>query len=135
MSGVENYTLGKYCLLMFKYLPYISAILIMIHILFGFLGYTLCIPELMIITLASIMIGCWAHYLRFCFLHKLFITYSMSALWIIYLHRFIGLGSLLEFIRIGYIYFGMILFSILAIKTRSKYGQEIINSIIEKNSR
>ena len=128
-----NHTLGRYCLLTFKYLPYVSALLIMLHVVLGLIGYSVCISELLIITIATVMILLWAQFLKFCLLHKLFIIYSLSAIWVIYFHRFFGLGTLLEILRIGYLYFGTILFTSLCIKFRMEHGQEIIDSITKKD--
>jgi len=129
-----NHILGRYCMLSFKYLPYISAFLIMLHVILGLMGFCVCVSELLIITIATIVILLWAQFLKFCFLHKLFIIYSLSAIWIIYFHRFLGLGNMLEFIRIGYLYFGTLLFTTLIIKFKVDYGKEITDSITKKNS-
>lgn len=124
----------KLCILSLKYVPIICVLLMMLHIIFSLFGFNLCISELSILTLCSIMVLIWANCFKFCLLHKLYIIYVLAGLWLIYVHRFIGLGDLLEFSRISMLYFGFILLIITSIKLRITYVERI-KKLIDENSK
>lgn len=123
----------KLCVLMLKYIPIISAFLMILHIIVLLFGFTLCISELIILTLVSLMILVWSHSLKFCTIHKFFIVYTLIILWFIYLHRFIGLGEYLEILRIGMLYLGVILFIGLIIHYRIEYDKTFKKLFEEDN--
>lgn len=123
----------KLCILSLKYVPIICVLLMLLHIIFSLLGFNLCISEMSILTLCSIMVLVWTHCFKFCLLHKLYTIYVLIGLWLMSIHRFIGLGYLLGFFRISMLYLGFILLIVTSIKLRITYV-EGIKRLIDENS-
>lgn len=106
-----------------------------VHIIFSLLGFNLCISEMSILTLCSIMVLVWTNCFKFCLLHKLYTIYVLIGLWLIFINRFIGLGDLLEFFRISMLYLGFILLIFTSIKLRITYVERIEKPIDENSKR
>ena len=124
----------KLCILSLKYVPIICVVLMLLHIIFSLLGFNLCISEMSILTLCSIMVLVWTHCFKFCLIHKLYTIYVLVGLWLMSIHRFIGLGCLLGFFRISMLYLGFILLIVTSIKLRITYV-EGIKRLIDENSK
>ena len=124
----------KLCILLLKYVPIVCVVLMLLHIIFSLLGFNLCISEMSILTLGSIMVLVWTHCFKFCLLHKLYTIYVLIGLWLMSIHRFIGLGDLLEFFRISMLYLGFILLIVTSIKLRITYV-EGIKGLVDENSK
>jgi hypothetical protein len=124
----------KLCILLLKYVPIICVVLMLLYIIFSLLGFNLCISEMSILTLCSIMVLVWTHCFKFCLLHKLYTIYVLIGLWLMSIHRFIGLRDLLEFFRISMLYLGFILLIVTSIKLRITYV-EGIKRLIDENSK
>ena len=121
----------KLCILSLKYVPIICMLLMLLHIIFSLLGFNLCISEMLILTLCSIMVLVWTHCFKFCLIHKLYTIYVLVGLWLMTIHKFIGLGELLEFFRISMLYLGFILLLFTSIKLRIIYVKRIERFINE----
>lgn len=67
----------KLCILSLKYVPIICVLLMLLHIIFSLLGFNLCISEMSILTLCSIMVLVWTHCFKFCLIHKLYTIYVL----------------------------------------------------------
>lgn len=124
----------KLCILLLKYVPIVCVVLMLLHIIFSLLGFNLCISEMSILTLCSIMVLVWTHCFKFCLLHKLYTIYVLIGLWLMSIHRFIGLGYLLGFFRISMLYLGFILLIVTSIKLRITYV-EGIKRLIDENGK
>ena len=111
----------RICLLLLKYVPIICAFLMLLHVVTLIIGVTLYIAELMVLTIVTIMILTWSYLFKFCLTHRLASLYTIAVLWCSYHQRFIGFGIYLEFLRIVFLYFGILLFILIAFKYVESY--------------
>lgn len=115
----------RLCLILLKYVPIICAFLMLLHIVTLIIGVTLCIAELMVITIVTIMVLTWSYLFKFCLTHRLASLYTIIVLWCCYYQRFIGFGEYLEFLRIAFLYFGILLFILITFKCVKDYKKLI----------
>lgn len=115
----------RICLILLKYVPIVCAFLMLLHVITLILGITLCIAELTVLTLVTIMVVVWSIIFKFCLTHRLASIYTIAVLWCCYIQRFIGFGNYLEFLRISFLYFGILLFILIGFKYVKNYKKLI----------
>lgn len=111
----------KLCIMLLKYVPVISALFMLLHVITLMYGHCVCIYELSTISIVSIMIIVWSHIFKFCIIHKIASLYVVAVLWCCYIQRFIGFGKYVDFIRESFIYIGVSIFTAINIKYFYKY--------------
>ena len=118
---------NKTYIIALKYIPIISAFLMFLHVVFLECGITLCIAELSVLTLVTLMVLLWSIVFKFCIMHILSSFYTIIVLWCCYIQRFIGFGNILESIRISVLYLGIFIFLLLGYKHVKDYKKLIAN--------
>ncbi len=115
----------KICIALLKYVPVLSAFLMLLHVATLLLGVTLFISEIIVLTIVTIMVIFWSYCFKFCLVHRLTSIYTIIVLWCCYYHRFFGFGEYLEPIRLIMLYIGVVIFICLGIKYANRYKKFI----------
>lgn len=107
----------KLATVVLKYIPILTAFLMMVHALFLILGkhfiFAECLSSLAL--LPAIVIYFVSDALKFCWLHKSFTLYTLVVDGCIKIQRYFNFGEYLTISRIIVLFIGLILFSILII--------------------
>lgn len=106
----------KLCVVMLKYVPIISSMVMLLHVILLLCGIKVCISQLTVLSLVTIMVIHWSYTLKFCLIPLCSSLYTILILWCCYIQAYIGFGIYLFTIRLLTLILGIILFISIAIK-------------------
>ncbi len=106
----------KVCVLLLKYVPIISAMLMLLHVILLMCGIKVCVSQLTVLSLVTLMVIYWSFTLKFCLIHLLSSLYTILILWCCYIQAYIGFGEYLFIARFATMLLGVIL--LLGISTK-----------------
>jgi hypothetical protein len=122
---MSNISKEKVCILMLKYIPIISAIVMLFHVGLLMLGIRVCISQLTVLTLVTVMVIYWSYVLKFCLIHVCSSLYTILILWCCYIQAYIGFGIYLPIARFITFCLGVILLMGIIVK-HAKHNKELI---------
>ena len=99
----------KLCVAMLKYIPIVSAMAMLLHVILLLCGIKVCISQLTVLTLVTIMVIYWSYTLKFCLIHVCSSLYTILILWCCYIEAYIGFGYYLLSARLITFILGVVL--------------------------
>lgn len=121
---MEKICKEKVCVLLLKYIPIISAMVMLLHVGLLLCGIKVCFAQLTVLTLVTIMVIYWSYVLKFCLLHVCSSLYTILILWCCYIQAYIGFGIYLPVARLTTFSLGIILLICIGAKY-AKYNKRI----------
>lgn len=115
----------KVCILLLKYVPIISAMAMLLHVGLLLLGIKVCIAQLTVLTLVTVMVIYWSCTLKFCLIHICSSLYTILILWCCYIQAYIGFGIYLPVVRFAAFCLGVILLMGIVVKY-ADYNKELV---------
>lgn len=120
----------KLALISLKYIPIITAFMMLVHVFLLIIGKSSFIAESLagVTLLPSLIIYFFSNTLHFCWLHKCFILYTLVTDVCIKTQRYIGFGIGIEFLRIIMFLIGIFLFICLFKDIKGYHRRNYINT-------
>lgn len=113
----------RVCIILLKYVPIISAMMMLLHVILLLCGIKVCISQLTVLTLVTIMVIYWSYTLKFCIVHFCSSLYTILILWCCYIQAFIGFGNYLFLARFITLILGLMLLTSIIIKYVRHYKE------------
>lgn len=130
MDRSINHRKYKLALISLKYIPIITAFMMLVHVFLLIVGKPSFIAESLagVTLLPSLIIYFFSNALHFCWLHKCFTLYTLVTDVCIKTQRYIGFGISVEFLRIVMFLIGIFLFVCLFKDIKGYHRRNYINT-------
>lgn len=106
----------KMCVVLLKYVPIISSMVMLLHVILLLCGIKVCVSQLTVLSLVTIMVIYWSFTFKFCLIHLCSSLYTILILWCCYIEAYIGFDSYLFTARVITLILGILLFVAISIK-------------------
>ena len=106
----------KMCVVLLKYVPIISSMVMLLHVILLLCGIKVCVSQLTVLFLVTIMIIYWSFTFKFCLIHLCSSLYTILILWYCYIEAYVGFGPYLFAARVITLILGILLFVGISVK-------------------